>query len=180
MYVVEVYSCDVLTVCDRGTEDQLAAPVTCPLPFPLYFVFIVIPHHHHPHHYHFWFCHGGNMPASHYHHHHHPSFIIIKIHQLGPNNQVIASLPDYNFQTPRFDGFHIDEQANGKSSVHNSPDRAFSVNSKFFAFPIFKWSCFHKMQNNLIGEWAVFGENTIWLRNDTFQAKFIMTWGRGV
>ena len=161
MYVVEVYSCDVLTVCDRGTEDQLAAPVTCPLPFPLYFVFIVFPHHHH-------------------HHHHHPPFIIIKIHQLGPNNQVIASLPDYNFQTPRFDGFHIDEQANGKSSVHNSPDRAFSVNSKFFAFPIFKWSCFHKMQNNLIGEWAVFGENTIWLRNNTFQAKFIMTWGRGV
>ena len=119
MYVVEVYSCDVLTVCDRGTEDQLAAPVTCPLPFPLYFVFIVIPHHHHRHH---------------YHHHHHPSFIIIKIHQLGPNNQVIASLPDCNFQTPRFDGFHIDEQANGKSSVHNSPDRPFSVISKFLLF----------------------------------------------
>ena len=117
MYVVEVYSCDVLTVCDRGTEDQLAAPVTCPLPFPLYFVFIVIPHHHHRHHY-----------------YHHPSFIIVKIHQLGPNNQVIASLPDYNFQTPRFDGFHIDEQANGKSSVHNSQGRAFSVSSKFLFF----------------------------------------------
>ena len=143
MYVVEVYSCDVLTVCDRGTEDQLAAPVTCPLPFPLYFVFIVFPHHHH-------------------HHHHHPPFIIIKIHQLGPNNQVIASLPDYYFQTPRFDGFHIDEQANGKSSVHNSPDRAFSVISKFLIFLLSSDLVSTKCKIILLGMSSFWRKHNLW------------------
>ena len=47
---VTLWQCDIM--CDTGTEDQLAVSVTCPLPFPVYYLAGCYHHSRHIHYHH--------------------------------------------------------------------------------------------------------------------------------